>query len=103
MGKIDVQVGTQRHELPCSNGEERLLREAKVIIEQEARTLRALHPQASDEQLMFLTAISMADLVLAVRAELRAEQNRVRSLEIALRALREARSGATKNANHQRS
>lgn len=93
MGKIDVQVGGQSHELPCSSGEERLLREAKAMIEQEARTLRGLHPRADDTQLLFLTAISMADLALAVKAELRAEQNRVRSLEIALRALREARAG----------
>lgn len=92
MGKIDVQVGGQRHELPCSSGEERLLREAKSLIEQEAQTLRSLHPRAGDNQLLFLTAVSMADLALAVKAELRAEQNRVRSLEIALRALREARN-----------
>jgi len=95
MGKIDIQVGSQRHELPCSAGEERLLREAKSMIEQEARTLRKLHPRADDMQLLFLTAVSVADLALAVKAELRAEQNRVRSLEIALRSLREARHDQT--------
>jgi len=93
MGKIDVQVGGKRYELPCANSEERLLREAKAMIEEEAQTLRSLHPKASDNQLMFLTSISLADLALAVKAELRAEQNRVRSLEIALRSLREARAG----------
>jgi cell division protein ZapA (FtsZ GTPase activity inhibitor) len=92
MGKIDFVVGGERHELPCNTGEERLLREAKTMIEQEAQTLRTLHPGIGDGQLMFLTAVSMADLALAVKAELRAEQNRVRSLEIALRALREVRS-----------
>ena len=92
MGKIDFLVGGQRHELPCGPGEERLLREAKTMIEHEAKTLRGLHPGATDSQLLFLTAVSMADLALAVKAELRAEQNRVRSLEIALRALREARA-----------
>lgn len=91
MGKIDVLVGDQRHELPCAPGEERLLREAKTMIEQEARTLRSLHPGIGDAQLMFLTAVSIADLALATKAELRAEQNRVRSLEIAVRALRETR------------
>lgn len=94
MGKIDFVVGGVRHELPCNVGEERLLREAKTMIEQEAQTLRNLHPGIADGQLMFLTAVSMADLALAVKAELRAEQNRVRSLEIALRSLREARSKA---------
>lgn len=92
MGKIDVLVGDSRHELPFDGGQERLLREAKTIIEQEARTLRSLHPGIPDRDLMFLTAVSIADLALAVKAELRAEQNRVRSLEIALRSLREARS-----------
>lgn len=92
MGKIDFVVGGERHELPCGPGDERLLREAKTMIEQEARTLRDLHPGISDTQLMFLTAVSVADLALAVKAELRAEQNRVRSLEIALRSLREARA-----------
>lgn len=94
MGKIDFLVGDERHELPCGPADERLLREAKTMIEQEARTLRELHPGIGGAQLMFLTAVSMADLALAVKAELRAEQNRVRSLEIALRALREARAKA---------
>ncbi len=75
MGQVNVRVNGYGHTIGCKDGEEEHLRGLVAVIEDKAKTIRAMGGQFSEARMLLHVALLLADEA----GDLRAELSRARS------------------------
>ncbi|MDE0306496.1 MAG: cell division protein ZapA [Albidovulum sp.] len=81
MPEITVVIAGREYNLACAEHEIAATKAASILLDDEIKSSLVRNPNAPMQQLLLLSAIILADKVSALKAEIRAANDRISDLE----------------------